>query len=126
VKARLAWGLLVLWLGAPASALSAPRLAVEPAGFDFGEARPQRTLSKEFRVVNIGDEELRLLRISTSCGCTVADPGERVVAPGESTLLRVELQTRNDRGSVVRTVLVETNDPDQPRTLIELRATVVE
>jgi hypothetical protein len=121
----LAWGLLAALL-APASALAGPSLAVEPAAFDFGEVRKHRTLSKEFRLVNIGDQALQLLRISTSCGCTVVETGAEVVAPGESTRLRVELQTRDDSGRVVRTVLVETNDPERPRVPIELRATVVD
>jgi hypothetical protein len=125
-------GLLpVLWLvptllGGPAQALAGPSLAVEPAAFDFGEVRQQRTLSKEFRLMNIGDAELQLVRITTSCGCTVVEPGAKVVAPGASTLLRVELQTRDDCGGVVRSVLVGTNDPERPRVVIELRATVVE
>lgn len=118
--------LLLALSGAAAPALAGPGLAVEPQGFDFGEVRQRRTLSKEFRLVNFGDAELQLVRITTSCGCAVVESGARVVAPGESTRLRVELQTREDRGEVVRTVLLETNDTDRPRVLIELRATVVE
>lgn len=116
--------LLAALLAPPAAA--GPRLAVDPEGFDFGEVRQQRTVSKEFRLVNFGDAALEILRISTSCGCTVVEAGERRVAAGESTRLRVELETREDRGPVVRTVLIETDDPDRPRVTLELRATVVE
>jgi hypothetical protein len=118
-------GLLLLSL-LPRTAAGGPRLAVEPESFDFGEARAQRTLSKEFRLVNFGDAELEVVRISTSCGCTVVETGSRSIAAGESTRLRVELQTRDDRGLVVRSVLIETNDSERPRVTLELRATVVD
>jgi hypothetical protein len=126
VRGLLVGGLLACLLGTPALAVAAPGLAVEPSSFDFGEVRRQRTLSKEFRLVNLSDAELHLVRITTSCGCTVVETGARVVAPGESTLLRVELQTRDDSGRVLRTVLIESDDPERPRVLIELRATVVD
>ena len=55
------------------------------------------------------------------------DTFQRVVKTlGDSTRLRVSLQTRDDRGPVVRTVIVQTDDPETPRVTIELRATVVQ
>lgn len=121
-----AWASAAVALFLATAAAAGPRLAVEPAAFDFGEVRQQRTLSKEFRLVNFGDAALEITRISTSCGCTVVETGERVVAPGESTRLRVEMQTRKDRGAVVRSVLIESDDAERPRVTIELRANVVE
>jgi len=125
VRARLAGWALLAALAAPAAAAAGPRLAVEPESFDFGEARQERTLTKEFRLVNIGDQELVIERLSTSCGCTVVESGATTLGPGGSTSLRVEMQTRKERGPVVRTVLVQTNDSERPRVRIELRATVV-
>ena len=123
---RLAALPLALLTAATLLAGDAARLVVEPDAFDFGEALPQRTLTKEFRLSNHGSAELRLEKISTSCGCTVVGDHATVIPPGGNVPLRVELSTRDDRGRVVRRVLIRSNDPGpQPRE-IRLEATVVE
>jgi len=103
-----------------------PLLSVEPAQFDFGEVRQEQTLQKEFRVHNFGGSVLVISNISTSCGCTVSHIGSERLEPGQSTAMRVSVRTRKDRGDVIRKVLIESNDPEQPRLQIEVRATVVE
>jgi len=118
-----ALGLFAALASVPASA--APRIEVEPESFDFGEVRQQSTLHKEFRLVNLGDSALEIERVSTSCGCTATQLAETVIAPGSSEILRVSVSTRSDRGRIVRTVIVSSNDPERPRLKIALSATVV-
>jgi len=118
-----ALGLLAALAGVPASA--SPRIEVEPESFDFGEARQQSTLHKEFRLVNLGDSPLEIERVSTSCGCTATQLAKTVIAPGSSEILRVSVSTRSDSGRIVRTVIVSSNDPERPRLKIALSATVV-
>lgn len=101
-----------------------PRLRVEPASFDFGRALPEKTLRKEFTLRNLGDRELVIEGVSTSCGCTAAIAGERRVAPGRSTPLTVTLETRLYRGRVERQVLVRSNDTKTPLLEIGVSATV--
>lgn len=114
-------------LGGPsASAADGPRLVIEPESFDFGEALPQRTLAKEFRLSNQGDEDLRIEKVATSCGCTVVGTYDAVIAPGRATTIRVSLDTRDDRGPLRRRVLVRSNDPGRQPRVIELAVTVVE
>jgi len=118
--------LVAAMLLAASPARTAPRAAVEPPGFDFGDVLQHSTLHKEFRLSNFGDATLVVERITTSCGCTVVEPGESSLPPGASTRLRVALRTGADRGRVVRTVLIETNDPELGRIAVELRANVQE
>jgi hypothetical protein len=102
-----------------------PRIRVEPEGFDFGRVRPQRTLRKEFRLLNLGDAPLVIERISRSCGCTRASTEVSTLEPGESTPLHVAVETRRARGPVENSVLVRSNDPETPALRVLLRATVV-
>jgi len=104
----------------------APRIRVEPASFDFGNALPGKTLRKEFTLRNFGDAALLIESVSTTCGCTAALPDERRVEPGGSTPLRVTFQTRRYSGKVERRVLVRSNDPETPLFEVRLRATVGE
>lgn len=102
----------------------APRIAVDPASFDFGKALQNKTLHKDFVVRNVGAADLEISRVSTTCGCTAALADSTVVKPGASTTLRVDLQTRTYTGRLERKILVESNDPKSPLEL-KVQATVV-
>ncbi|HSF17762.1 MAG TPA: DUF1573 domain-containing protein [Vicinamibacteria bacterium] len=95
-----------------------PRMEVEPEGFDFGEAEQNQKLVHEFVVRNVGTQDLEIRRISTSCGCTAALVTERVVSPGEQTILKVTFETRRYRGRHERTVSLASNDP---RRVLQVR-----
>ena len=107
-----------------ASPKKGPRIVVEPAGFDFGQALQNKTLPKDFVLRNVGDEALRIEDVRTSCGCTAALPSERVVPPGGQTRLHVELQTRTAEGRLEKIVYVRSNDPTRNVLEVKLRVTV--
>jgi len=102
-----------------------PRIAVEPPAFDFGKALPNKSLHKDFTIRNFGSEDLEIERVTTTCGCTAALADNKVVKPGESTTLRVTLQTRDYKGRVEREILVQSNDPAQNPLKLKVQATVV-
>lgn len=128
LRALAAAGAAALWVaGAAADAppkAAAPRAVVEPASFDFGPARPDRTLSTQFTIRNHGDAVLVLGPVASDCSCAAAWLGDSRVEPGASTALRVSLQTRKARGALERKVLVRTNDPKQPQLELRVRAEV--
>jgi hypothetical protein len=115
------------WTADAKPAAKGPRLAVEPAGFDFGEALPGKTLTKEFSIRNFGDQELKIDNVSTSCGCTAAllDPKNTVLKPGASAPLRVEMRTASGPGRMLKSVLIRSNDPVKGSYELKLEATVV-
>jgi len=128
-RRRALWAIL-FFLGALAPAAGAgspaPRIRVDPEGFDFGRVLPRRTLRKEFRVLNLGEGPLEITGVSKSCGCTRAVVGETTLEPGASTTLNVEVETRNSRGRIQQQVIVRSNDPQTPLLEVKLTATVVE
>jgi hypothetical protein len=104
---------------APGQDVKGPRISVEPAGFDFGKAVQNKTLSKEFSIKNYGSEDLVIESVSTTCGCTAALLDSKVVKPGGTAPLRVTLETRSYSGKVERKVLIRSNDP--ATNLLELK-----
>jgi Protein of unknown function (DUF1573) len=88
-----------------------PRLAVEPESFDFGKALQNKTLTKEFSIRNFGTEDLIIENVATTCGCTAALVDNKIVKPGGSAPMRVELQTRTASGKLERSVIIRSNDP---------------
>jgi len=122
-------GLIAALATAPAAVgdekrAAAPRIRVDPEGFDFGKAQQNKTLRKEFTLRNFGDAELVIEGVTTTCGCTAAITAETHVEPGGSTQLRVTLETRSYSGTLERQVLVRSNDPETPLLSLKVSATV--
>ena len=105
-------------------AAGGPRITVEPPSFDFGKAVQNKTLQKEFSIRNLGDADLVLDSVTTSCGCTVADGYSKLVKPGTSTHMLVSLQTRTSSGKLQKSVLIKSNDPAKGTYELKLEATV--
>ncbi len=112
--------------GEPEAAAHGALIRIEPAGFDFGAVLGGKTLRKEFRLRNVGDQDLVLQPVRTSCGCTVGKLARTTLAPGESTSLLVTLATGAARGHIVKGVVVPSNDAATPLVEIKLQATVGE
>ena len=129
-------GSLVLALAFVASSLTAapaakaatgtgPRISVEPEAFDFGKALQNKVLHKDFVIRNIGTEDLEIDRVTTTCGCTVAEGYAKLVRPGQSTTMGVQLQTRTYNGRVERKILVRSNDATRDPMELKVQVTVV-
>lgn len=116
--ASLAWsGQGSTQKGSVPTAVSGPRMEVEPEVHDFGKAKQEMRLEKEFVIKNTGTADLSIGRISTSCGCTVAEPAEKLVKPGKNTTMKVTLETRRYNGPIERTVAISSNDPRRVKSI---------
>jgi hypothetical protein len=128
LSAHVAIAALSLSLAAPARAQASkgagPRMEIEPSQYDFGPVRQDQKLVYAFLVKNTGTEDLTLLRIATSCGCTAALPADRVVPPGGSTTLSVTLETRKYKGVLERSVSVASNDRGKRVGTVRVKAFV--
>jgi len=104
-----------------------PRIVVEPASFDFGEVLQNRTLEKKFTIRNHGSEPLKILKLTTDCGCTAAliEAEDKTIEPGGSLSMQVKLRTRRSLGRIAKRVLVRSNDAGRRSFEVKLQATVV-
>ncbi len=102
-----------------------PKIEFDRIIHDFGIIEEGKVFETVFKFKNIGKGTLEIKDIQTSCGCTAAIPKKRKLEPGESSEIRVEMDTINRFGSVSRMVTVKTNDPDVPEFHLSLRAEVV-
>jgi len=103
-----------------------PGIEVTPEEHDFGKVQQNAKLETEFEIRNIGTEELNIGRISTSCGCTAALTSQRFVKPGETTRLKVTLETRMYQGAIERSISIATNAANKKIATVKLKAFVVE
>jgi hypothetical protein len=105
---------------------SPPRIVVDPLSQDLGEL-PQVSMEAVYTISNAGGKELKIEKISTSCGCTYAEIDKNTLEPGESTSLRVTLDPEEDNlfGDLIRVIYIRSNDPQTPEAEVEFRVNIL-
>ena len=102
------------------------RLSASPEAFDFGNVLPEKTLERDITLRNVGDAELVVKNVSTTCNCTVVDGSYAAkLAPGASSSMRVRITTPAYEGRTEQTVSIDTNDSERPRVEVKVSATVI-
>lgn len=133
-------GLLYTWY----IGLDHPRIEVTPTEYDFGDV-PRGVSTASFQIWNTGNVDLKLMGISTSCGCTSAvikyqgmtspvfgmhnNPKDwnMNVLPGDTATLEVSYDSalHPDSGHIERAIYIKSNDPFNPEIQVDLTAYVM-
>ncbi|MEM9290749.1 MAG: DUF1573 domain-containing protein [Acidobacteriota bacterium] len=98
----------------------APRAVVDEPLVDLGVVPKGNKVDAIFIIRNEGDAPLEITDVRPGCGCTVADY-DKVIAPGESGRISSEVDTTNLFGPNNQSILVLTNDPENPRIALTIR-----
>ena len=103
-----------------------PKIAFDQTVSDFGLVAPGSVQTCEFNFENKGDGTLLIKDVSKTCGCTVFTLDKKQYAPGEKGTIKV--QYHSDRGTGVRTrhLYVFSNDPDNPRIELTIKASIAQ
>lgn len=92
----------------------------------FGTVEPGTVVEHTFEIANTGEKPLDLLRVTPTCGCTLATPVEKTIWPGHSGRIQVKLDTTALAGSQSKGVRVRTSDPLVPEVDLQLEGYVAE
>jgi hypothetical protein len=104
---------------------NAPVMELENRVFDFGEIKQGEKVTHSFSLTNNGKSNLILRKVRASCGCTAIQPEKTVIAPGESTNIVAEFNSRGMSGRQNKSVTVYSNDPKKSTLLLRLTGTVI-
>ena len=85
--------------GVDAAEADPPRLHLPDPVFDWGTAYRGQRIEHTFRIENTGGGPLEIEQIKPQCGCTIATDYERRLLPGESTMLKLTLESGALSGS---------------------------
>jgi hypothetical protein len=119
-------GMLIISTGKVKSAKSSdpaePKLAIASFEHSFGTVVAGKPLNHTFKVKNEGTATLEIKNVSPSCGCTTTNY-DKAISPGQTGGITLAIEkTENYRGEVIKTAEVTTNDPNQPKFTLTLRA----
>ncbi|OGW80795.1 MAG: hypothetical protein A3G33_00505 [Omnitrophica bacterium RIFCSPLOWO2_12_FULL_44_17] len=87
-----------------------PSIYIALPNYDFGKLPAGQIVNHEFMVENRGNADLEIKRISTSCGCTVAEAMPQVIKPNETGKITVKFDSRGKSGKQSKTITVYSND----------------
>jgi hypothetical protein len=91
-------------------AYAGPKMQFSDTAHDFGEVDQKTSNKHVFKFKNGGDEDLEIINVKPSCGCTAALLSSKIIKPGESGEIEVNFNASKFKGKVKKTVSVETNE----------------
>ena len=106
-----------------------PQVSVPEASLALGDVVNGEIITREVTVQNVGESDLIIEAVTTSCGCTeAAVTPMRIPSDGSGTLtIRFDSGAHGPEltGQLIRQVFVATNDPQQPEIVVELEANIL-
>lgn len=92
---------------------------------DYGDLKMEiGRADATFTFTNVGDGDLKIVNVKTSCGCTASDYSKNVIKPGEQGFVKATYSTTNRPGPFRKTITVTTNDVDNPNTILTIKGNV--
>ncbi len=105
-----------------------PRIVVPQRFFDFGSVSSASVLQHSFLIINDGPAPLTISRAYTTCGCTLAELTSSVIPAGKAARVTITFDPGMHPDAIGTTIrralIVENNDPLNPRIEIWIQADV--
>ncbi len=108
---------LILATGCIRSGNTAPRIVFPQS--EISAVPDHGHIRHRFKFRNEGAEILEILRVTSSCGCTTAQPGQQSLAQGEESFIEADMSVRPGRRESFVTVF--TNDPTKREATLRIR-----
>ncbi len=123
-------------LGLPLAALlvaacggGAPDIDLAQSQTDLGVVTNGEIATIEIPIRNLGNGDLIIEAVTTSCGCTSASITPEVIPPGETGTLDIRYDSGahgpDEVGPVMRQIFIASNDPDEAEFEFRFTAEVV-
>ena len=107
-----------------ASPPSDARIKFDTMLHDFGKVGPDSANECKFKFTNVGKDVLKIDRLQGTCKCTVPDLQKKEYKPGESGEITVQFHAPKFQGDTSQHVMVFSNDSNNPRAELEIKAYV--
>lgn len=111
---------------------SQPNISLDLTRLDYGKLWDPTKETKHVTISNTGDAVLILSNLSSTCGCTVPRIGSAELvqakgtaidvrlAPGESVVMDITVNTFGKRDKLEQKVTITSNDPDTPEVYVNV------
>ncbi|MCD4751039.1 MAG: DUF1573 domain-containing protein [Thermoanaerobaculales bacterium] len=107
----------------PVFAQGAPKLVIAEKVIDLGEVAQGEVSKVVFELRNEGDKTLTVRSVRPTCGCTVAEYDKEISAGGKGSI-RATLDTAGFKGAIAKSIMVMSDDGQNPTTVLVIKALV--
>jgi len=107
------------------SAAKAPKIKFEKQDHHFGTVKEGAAVSFNYKFTNEGKEALVIRKLVPACKCIFFEIPKYELAPGESSFVRLTLNTKDREGIQNKHLTIITNSPSNPSINLWMRANVV-
>lgn len=112
-----------LFITASFAFASAQTISFDKTTYDYGTVKNGSDGHRMFTVKNTGDKPLIISRVQASCGCTTPEWSQDPIMPGKTAQLKVGYNT-TITGPFTKLIEVFSNDPQNSRSVINIKGTV--
>ena len=106
-------------------AMSQSPIKFEKTTYDFETIKEEQgKATAKFVFVNVGQEDLKIVNVTTSCGCTASEYTKHPVKPGEKGFVSAIYHTAHRPGPFRKSITVTINDPDHPNVILFIKGKV--
>ncbi len=104
-------------------------VVLSPVENDFGQVVYGDVATTRFVLTNYSPAPLKIVRVSTSCGCTKAEVDKKEISPYGAVTVRVTFDPAihkddTDLGELTRSIYIETDNPNFPKLTSVIKAVV--
>ena len=118
------WQVILLCI--PAAAFATGKIeVVGPSSVDFGKYPAWEKRVGKYTIRNAGDGVLDIVKIRKGCGCATATASKTKLQPGETAKVEVEIRANSIYGVYKKKCFVETTDPQQKFTRLDIGGNAV-
>src|SRR5437773_8028491 len=96
----------------------------EQTSVELHPAATDKQAIGHFKYQNTGKTPVHFKSVHASCGCTTAQSQKEEVPPGEKGEITATFNIGDRTGTQVKTVTVETDDPEHVTTVLTLKAVI--
>lgn len=118
--------ILAAVLSLTVSAIAGPQITFDKNAYDFHSVIQGKTVAHSFTFHNTGDAAATITRVSSSCGCTVANVSDKVIPPGKSGAIKAAFDSSDFYGPVTKEVFVYLGDQQKPAYILTMKGLVIE
>jgi len=105
--------------------LSRAKISFSETMWDFGYVPKTGSVSHTYKIKNIGQDTLIIVKVRTTCGCTTTPLSKQRLAPNETADMKVVFDPRKIVvGETTKKLQVISDDPNNPFTEVQFTAKI--
>lgn len=102
-----------------------PKIVFEEPNHGFGEVIGAEKIEHTYAFRNDGKADLKVDKVSTTCGCTAAVSEPKVIPPGGKGQVKAVFTVSGRQGKQTKHIYVYSNDPADPKICLTLDGTII-